>query len=468
LIVIPALAILAVLAGALAGAGLFVSASGGRIMPRVTVAGLRLEGLTRAQARSVLERYDREVVQRPVELGTPGRILVVHPRDFGLGLDVEQTLALAYAVGRRGPVGDRLSDFRRLWSGGLAVSPVFRGDGPALERYLVDLAAELNRPARNARFDPFTGRLTPEEVGREVVLPESLRHLQGVLAAPGARRAELLVRPVTPAVTLKALRRAGVRELLASYSTRFASDDANRVHNLTLAAQALDGTLIPSGGTFSFNLVVGERTEARGYRPAPEIVQERYVLGIGGGTCQVSSTLYNVALLAGLQVTERTAHSQPLGYVPPGRDATVYYGLIDLKVRNNRSYPVAIATRVSRDQLTVALCGQREDFPEVRLELGQLVPVEPGPDEEVPDPSLPAGERQILEEGHTGYRVTLFRRFYRGGQVVGAEQVSEDYYPARPRRVKTGPTGTGSLSKPPRMGVSPAPGVDLSTTLLYN
>jgi vancomycin resistance protein YoaR len=343
-----------------------------------------------------------------------------------------------------------------------------RGGDPALERYLVGLAAELGQPARNARFDPATGRLTPEEAGREVILAESLRRLADAFSAPGERRAELAVRPVSPPVTLRELRRAGVRELLASYSTRFDPADANRVHNLTLAARALDGALIGSGVTFSFNGTVGARTEVRGYLPAPEIVQEKYVLGVGGGTCQVSSTLYNAALLAGLQVIERTAHSQPLGYVPPGRDATVYFGLIDLKVRNNRSHSVVIATTVARDSLTVALCGQREDFPDVRLELGPLVPVEPGPEEVEVDPSLPPGERQILEEERTGYRVKLFRRYFRGSEAVGAEQVSEDYYPALPRRVKAGPTVTNALPKPPRTGSPPLPGVDLSTTLLYN
>jgi vancomycin resistance protein VanW len=403
------------------------------------VDGLPVGTLTRFQARSLLARYDREVIQRPVLLNLPGRSVVLTPRHFGLELDIAATWQRAYRVGRRGPPGERLRALRRLAGPGVSVAPVLRGGEESLARLLVAVAAEVGRPPRNARFDPETGRLTPEVLGREVDLAESRRLLRAALASPEKRQVALAIRPVKPLVTLAQLRRAGIRQLLARYTTRFTPADRNRVHNLRLAAQALDGVLLEPGGTLSFNQVVGPRTEARGYRPAPEIVRERFVVGIGGGACQVSSTLYNAALLAGLAVPQRTAHSQPLGYVPPGRDATVYYGLIDLKVRNTRDRPVMVAAAVGQDTLTVAFYGQPEDFPEVRLALSPLVPVEPGPEVVEVDASLPPGERKVVEEAHPGYRVRLYRLYLRSGQQVASEVVSEDYYPPRARRLKVGP-----------------------------
>lgn len=469
------LVVLAGVVGGTAGAGVYLASGGGRILPQVTVARLPLGGLTRPQARRVLADYDRRVVQRPVLLTTPGRTLSLQPRDFGLGLDVEATVSRAYQVGRRGSLPARGRTLLRLWSGGVAVDPVLRGGEKSLRRFLTDLAADLEQPPRNARFDPATGRLTPEAEGREVALTESQRLLWAAFAGAGERLVTLVVHRVAPAVTLAELRRAGVRQLLSSYTTRFDPGDANRVHNLSLAARTLDGALLQPGQVLSFNRTTGPRSEARGYRPAYEIVREKYVIGIGGGTCQVSSTFYNAALLAGLQVTERTAHSQPLGYVPPGRDATVYDGLIDLKVRNNRSRSVVIAATVGRDTLTVAVCGQREDFPEVRLELGPLAPVDPGPEQAEVDPALPPGQRQVVEEARLGYRVKLFRHFYRGGTQVASELISEDYYPPQARRVKLGPppAKVGPLEEkplpnPPRTAPSASHSVDLSTGVLYN
>ncbi|MDI6870795.1 MAG: VanW family protein [Bacillota bacterium] len=463
-----ALAISAAALGGVAGAAAFLLSGGGRILPGVRMGGLPVGGLTRSQARALLVEYDRQVVQRPVFLALPERPLTLWPRDFGLGLDVEATVDRAFQVGRRGSLGERALILRRLRSGGVAVAPVLCGGESSLRRFLEGLCTEVGQPPRNARFDPATGALAPEAPGREIALADSYRRLRAAFASPVGREVALVVRPVSPRVTLAELRRAGIRQLLAKYTTRFDPGDANRVHNLCLAAQALDGTLLRPGEILSFNRTVGERTEARGYRPAPEIVQERFVAGIGGGTCQVSSTLYNAALLAGLEVRERTAHSQPLGYVPPGRDATVYYGLIDLKIRNNRRRPVVFATTVGRDTLTVAVCGQKEDSPEVRLELSPLVPVEPGPELVEVDPALSPGERVVVEEARPGYRVKLYRRYYRESRQVASEVVSEDYYPPRPRRVKVGPPPANAAKSPSRQVLPVPPDVDLSPSVLYN
>lgn len=454
--------------GGASGVGVFVYGGGGRILPGVRVAGLKIGGLTQTQTRALLQAYDRRLSERSVTVSLPGRTLTVRPRDFGLGLDVDATLERAYRTGRSGPLGSRLRLLRRLWQTGVDVAPVLREGSGELDRFLSALAGAVGRPPRNARFDPGTGRLTPEAEGVELELAESRRRLVSAFTSPSAGAVDLALRRRKPGVTLADLRQAGIRQRLAAYTTRFSPDDVNRVRNIRLAAQALDGTLIRPGEVCSFNEVVGERSEARGYRPAPEILRERYVVGVGGGVCQVSSTLYNAALLAGLEVPERAPHSQPLGYVPPGRDATVYYGLVDLKVRNNRSRTVAVVAEVGQDALTISLCGQKEDFPEIRLESGPLEPIEPGPEKIEVDPALAPGERRIVEEARPGYRVKLYRRYFRGELPVGREAVSEDYYPPRPRRVKVGTPPTYA-QKSPTSGASPdSPHVDLSTPVLYN
>lgn len=448
IMLLSALVVFSGVVGATAGAAVFLVSGGGRILPGVSVGELPIGGFTRAQARSALSRYDREVVQRTVLLSLGDRTIAVSPREVGFALDVDATVHRASTVGRTGSWTERVRTLRRLWSTGVRIDPALRGGQTALKPLLVRLAAELRQPARNARFDPKTGRFAPEAPGHEVLFAESLRRLSAAFFSAESRRVTLAVRRVPPQVTLEQLRRAGIQTVLATFTTRFDPADQNRVHNIRLAAEALDGILIRPGEVLSFNGVTGDHTEARGYRPAYEIVREKFVLGIGGGVCQVSSTLYNAALLAGLQIPGRTPHSQPLGYVPPGRDATVYDGLIDLKIRNNRSHSVVVSSAVGSDSLTIAFSGRWEDFPEVRLELSPLEPVEPGPDVIEVDPGLAPGVKTVVEESRLGYRVKLYRRYYRNGEQVAVELVSQDFYPPRPRRLKVGPPAPQAAERP--------------------
>ncbi|MFC5714170.1 VanW family protein [Thalassorhabdus alkalitolerans] len=137
---------------------------------------------------------------------------------------------------------------------------------------------------------------------------------------------------------------------LGSFTTYFNGGDAGRSENINLSAESLHYHIVPSGEEFSFNDAVGERTEDRGYQPAKEIVNQQFVWGIGGGICQTSSTLFNAVEQAGLAVTERHTHSKDIGYVPPGRDATVSWGGPDFRFKNSNEDPILIETKINKNQ----------------------------------------------------------------------------------------------------------------------
>ena len=141
---------------------------------------------------------------------------------------------------------------------------------------------------------------------------------------------------------------------LASYTTYYNEGLYNRSTNLKLATKAINGKIVQPGQTFSFNSTVGPRTSARGYKSAIVFVGGRQVYGLGGGICQVSSTLYNVVLNSKMKVVERRPHGLPVTYVPKGKDATVSWGSIDFKFKNNRSYPIKIAASASKGTLTIS------------------------------------------------------------------------------------------------------------------
>lgn len=146
--------------------------------------------------------------------------------------------------------------------------------------------------------------------------------------------------------------------LLAQYSTHFDSTQVNRTENLRLAAKALDGKLLAPGEPFSFNDSVGERTAEAGYKVAMIIEGDAYMPGLGGGVCQVSSTLYNAVLLADLEVLERHRHSLPVDYVPPGQDATVSFSVLDFRFRNNTDAYLLIRSSIENNTLTFRLYGK--------------------------------------------------------------------------------------------------------------
>jgi len=150
---------------------------------------------------------------------------------------------------------------------------------------------------------------------------------------------------------------------IASYTTKLLNRSKNRINNIELASSKLDHKVVEPGEEFSFNKTVGKRTEAKGYEEAPIIIQTekgpKEVLGVGGGVCQLSTTLYNAVEEAGLKVTERHVHSKDVGYVPEGEDATVDYGSIDFKFINTRDYPIIIRTYLSKKKLTVKLFEDR-------------------------------------------------------------------------------------------------------------
>jgi len=174
----------------------------------------------------------------------------------------------------------------------------------------------------------------------------------------------------------------------------------HRAHNVELAASKLDGVILEPGAVLSFNERVGARTRAEGFEPAPVIASGRLRQGMGGGVCQVSTTLHVAALRAGLVVVERRPHSRPSHYVDPGLDATVVYGRFDYRLENAYPFPVRIRAHAEDGHMSVRIEGA------VESQAGELEAVllrELTPREQIiEDASLAAGERVVVQEGRPG------------------------------------------------------------------
>jgi vancomycin resistance protein YoaR len=237
-----------------------------------------------------------------------------------------------------------------------------------------------------------------------------------VRANPAVRVFRLVVKkhPV------KGPRLAGITGVLGRYSTHFNPSVVKRRNNIRLAAGAIDGTVVPPGGTFSLNRATGPRSKARGYRTAHVFMNGKLVDGLGGGVSQVTGTLFNAALVAGLPIAEYRTHQKPVKYVPVGRDATVWAGAFDMRFRNNTAAPIYISYVVQGDRLTATLYGAKRRGQTVRIGV------------------------RTRERGPGKLDAKLFRTVKRAGVVERKELVGRSHY-----RWKKPATGKRSLGQGP-------------------
>lgn len=229
----------------------------------------------------------------------------------------------------------------------------------------------------------------------------------------------------------------GTPVLMAAFKAVLREPIGAEPYNIALAAEKLSGTVIPPGAIFSQNQTIGPYTEDRGYRAGPTYMGNRYTTTIGGGVCKVSSLLYNVVLLSNLRVVERHPHSMTVPYVPPGQDATVYYGVRDFKFQNTTAGPVVILAKFKDNTLYMALYGT-EKPPEVRWHHTVLKRV-PTWTEEHFNPQLPPGERKVVMKGQEGIVVRSWLTIKTPTGKTTKKELGTDWYEPSPRIIEFGP-----------------------------
>lgn len=217
---------------------------------------------------------------------------------------------------------------------------------------------------------------------------------------------EVPMEKVIPSKTTEDILSFGPYTLMSSYSTKFDPNNINRTHNIKIAANNIDGFYLKPGDIFSYNQVVGRRTEENGFRYAMIVRGSEFVPGIGGGICQLSSTLYMAVLLADLEIVERSSHGLAITYIPLGLDATVAWDALDFKFKNSSPYNLYINTQVVNDTLTVKIFGGEP--PNVSYYSNILKVYEPQTIRKY-DPSLPKGKEVVAERGQRGYLVETFK-----------------------------------------------------------
>jgi vancomycin resistance protein YoaR len=245
------------------------------------------------------------------------------------------------------------------------------------------------------------------------------------------------LKEVKPQITIESLLNQGIKEKTSSFITKFSISNRPRTSNIRLAASIIDGTILAPGETFSFNKTVGQRTAKRGFYKAGVYINGKLDEDVGGGICQVSTTLYNAVLLSDLEVIERSNHSLTVPYVPLSRDAAVSWGTKDFKFRNNTENYIYIHAQSTGNVISFELFGTKNHNRRVELISTVLNHIEP-PLEYIEDESLELGKETVLDKGHDGYRSKLSRRVYEYGKLIDEQVLSYDRYLASPKVIKKG------------------------------
>ena len=285
-----------------------------------------------------------------------------------------------------------------------------------------NLARGLARPPRNADFAVAASgqvRVVPSRPGRELNVAATSSALLRAASRPANRTATVVVAEFEPRMTTANARALHVERQLASYGTLYAGT-ADRINNLQLAIDILDGARIAPGATWSFNEFVGPRTEERGFRVAPVIMDGEYAEGVGGGVSQVATTVFNAAWEAGIKIAERHPHALYIDRYPDGRDATVNFPDVDLKLVNDTPEWIVIKAAYDESGILVRLLG---GGPKRRVEsvAGELKVTGPPDVERKPDKTLYVGDKVVEFAGQPSREIRVERIVYQGGEILYRE-----------------------------------------------
>lgn len=239
---------------------------------------------------------------------------------------------------------------------------------------------------------------------------------------------EIPLKITQPQITVASLGEKAFTDKLSTYTTNYDASNINRNNNLMLAAEKLNDTIVNPGETFSYNQTIGERTISAGFKKANAYAGGNVVLDVGGGICQLSSTLYNTALLANVEIVERHNHSFKTSYVDAGRDATVSWGALDFRFKNNRNYPIKIKAQAGEGVVTVTFYGIKEENDPTIIIESKVTNIINQKVEYKKDTTLAKGEEVVERVGEDGCTSETYKTTLKNGVIISKTLVSKDTY----------------------------------------
>lgn len=417
----------------------------GNIIQNVYIAGINVGGMDKAQAMSACQPAVDSYATATIRFILGEQIKEVTASELGYVTDLDRVVDEALTYGKKGNCLKRFKDTAELTQGlrmeQLNLSPGFDEAGRAnVENILQEFNRE-QKPASISMNEDSTFTITPEQTGIQVRVDDSIAALRESMRGEwsGVLDVNVAYDETVPDANSAAL--SQLTDELGSYTTNY-SGDAGRMRNVENATNFINGTLLMPGEELDVNATIEPYTEENGYYYAGEYSGGKVVQGLGGGICQVSTTLYNAVLYAELEVVQRQNHSLTVGYVDLSRDAAIAGSVKNFRFKNNMETPIYIAGGCSNGNITFAIYGKETRPANRTIELeSRLIetiapPAEPVEEE---DASLEPGERKVTQKARNGYVAELWKNIYIDGVLSESVQINTSKYNATPEYASVGP-----------------------------
>ena len=312
---------------------------------------------------------------------------------------------------------------------------------------------EVYKEVQDAYYtkDPFT--IYPEVEGVDF----DVEAAKALIASEVKDEYQIQLIITKPKVTVSQIGSEAFPDRLSNFTTRYDASAKDRTTNLVIACQKLNGKVIMPGETFSYNKTLGKRTAAAGYKNAAVYENGQVVDGIGGGICQISSTLYNAVLMANLEIVERRNHQFVTSYLPAGRDATVVYGAIDFKFKNTRQYPIRLSASAKNGIATISIYGIKEENEYTFSFNTKTIASIPFGTKYIEDSSLSAGTEKVKQNGVNGLKTETYITKMLNGKVISTTLLSRDTYDAMQKIILKGTKANATTPTTPTVSTTTPP-----------
>ena len=401
----------------------------GVIYPKVYIEGINVGGKHLAEVEKLIQtEYSEPLLSKKIEIVVNDKNYTLDYSAMGASFNTDEIIREAFSYGKN---GNLIEKYRLIKSEEKKVYKLkFAYNSNPIDELIEKIENDVNKAPSSASISIVNGKIniTPE-INGAMLQKDELRQaiidvINGELSQEYAK-IEAQIETVKPEITKEKL--SFINSPISSFSTSFSTSAANRINNIELATKAINGKLLMPGQSFSFNEAVGERTKARGYKEAGVIIGDKIESGLGGGICQVSSTLYSAMLHTDLKADERRNHSLPLAYIGKGLDATVDWGNIDYKFTNTLDKPIYIEG-YTKDKKVYFNIYSHESYTKQSYEMETEISVVQPTIKYIDDANKLKGETVVVKKPSNGYRVKVYRKTIENGKVIETETISNDYY----------------------------------------
>lgn len=409
-----------------------------KIYSKVFVGPIDVSNLTKQQAVDKVKSSKTNIDNASLKLKYNEKEWQIPYADLNAGYNIPNSVDKAYMVGRSGNIFSRTLDIIKAKSG-VKFDIVFDYDKTYLVETLKTIRNEIDAPKKNAKIMPSSGDglVVPHTKGVVLDLDQTFSLADEHITKNDTSPLQVVVKEDVPTVLDSQLK--DMTKEISSCQTTFNQSAATRVSNIKLACSRIDGIIIQPNEVFSIDKTIKERTTSNGYKMAKAYLENQVVDEVGGGVCQVTTTLYDAVLLANLQVIERKSHSMMVDYVEPGFDAAVSDKGVDLKFKNSMGFPIYLYSSVEGDKITMKIFGKNKDLTKtIKLEPQVTEIYYPNSDEIVYDSSIAKGNTKVEVESRSGYKAYLYKNIYQNGNLVLRELISENIYKPRRGKIRVG------------------------------